>query len=617
MKVSKTLYFLGILIAVSCLLLLVRYFWGYENFWGGGRGGGSSSSSSSGCKFKKLGTYNLTTTALTDADTGKIYISALTSWDNITATHPDDTSYTYTSFTPVDASGVLVKQLINNVMKCNGIDVYDNELGINTKPALILCLEATVPSSASARTAAANVASRYITTALNTAYNLSGSTETSVKTAVDTAVTSAPTVTNTSDATVATAVYTAATTAAATALAATGATALSVKTAVIAALATAVTAAGTAATGDTNSSISRVFFVKSWVPFGTTSVNNVIAGEIAGNETSNNAYKPPAKAVAILQRKEGLPSTSLTYTLSYTICPASSRPEGFSYTDCCSGITNSTSVAPVAMTNADTSCCTSNNVCTPLVVKKSKGEDCSTGLECTSGNCQYGKCGDSVSLGAAEGETCATTSDCASGLKCSDSKKCSHEGAGISKYCKDHPSGYDPDTGRACSHESGPSELLCSNNSDCASPTKCVDGKCKLPDSESKWENRDWAHRGESNYDPYNLYSDSNHDSDDYLPSESEGNHHHSLAGLGSESREWNTRDSSNWSGFGNRHRGSDKDYHDQLERLEAQKYKESKGGSMKWLKPGFDTCNKLYNCNGGDDDDDDTCEGFASLKNM
>lgn len=96
---------------------------------------------------------------------------------------------------------------------------------------------------------------------------------------------------------------------------------------------------------------SRVFFVKCFVPRASASDSNAIVGEIGGNTIAT--YHDDVKPVAVIQGGLGVPNTTDTYTLSYTICAASSRPAGFAYSDCCKSILNTSPVISIAMTSAD------------------------------------------------------------------------------------------------------------------------------------------------------------------------------------------------------------------------------------------------------------------------
>jgi len=96
---------------------------------------------------------------------------------------------------------------------------------------------------------------------------------------------------------------------------------------------------------------SRVFFVKCFVPRASASDSNSIVGEIGGNTIAT--YHDDVKPVAVIQGGLGVPNTTDTYTLSYTICAASSRPPGFAYSDCCTSILDTASVTSIAMVAAD------------------------------------------------------------------------------------------------------------------------------------------------------------------------------------------------------------------------------------------------------------------------
>ena len=98
---------------------------------------------------------------------------------------------------------------------------------------------------------------------------------------------------------------------------------------------------------------SRVFFVKSFVPISTSATDrNVIVGEIGDSRV--RVYSGTVQPVAVIQGAIGTPNINDTYTLSYTICSAASRPAGFSYTDCCSNISNTAAVVSVNMVATDT-----------------------------------------------------------------------------------------------------------------------------------------------------------------------------------------------------------------------------------------------------------------------
>ena len=201
-------------------------------------------------------------------------------------TKVNDTSYSYVSLTKLDTTGNDVFSRIISIMNCFAIPEYSGDLGVNTKPALVLCLQ----------------------------------------------------------------------------------------------------------NNDTTATISRVFFVKCFVPVqgASASDSNVIVGEIA-NGTSAVYTAGGPQPVTLLQNVTGspiIPPSSATlysstvaysngnivydatgnyymynnatsasgklltetayftpkdysYSLSYSICAAGNRPQGFSYTDCCSNISNS------------------------------------------------------------------------------------------------------------------------------------------------------------------------------------------------------------------------------------------------------------------------------------
>ena len=227
------LFFIGVVAILFARYVMVKY----DYFTG----------SPVTCGFKTLGSYKLTTNKASLTATGAkglIYISDLTAWKNISYTRSNDSTYSYTDFTPTDLSSVDVKTRINNLMGCNSIPEFSGVVGVNTKTALILSLQSTTTPG------------------------------------------------------------------------------------------------------------SRVFFVKCFVPSSTASDSNAIVGEISGNTIA--AYTDTVKPVAVIQGAFGTPNTADTYTLSYTLCVAASRPEGFSYTDCCSNAFTSTAAVPsVAMTADD------------------------------------------------------------------------------------------------------------------------------------------------------------------------------------------------------------------------------------------------------------------------
>ena len=195
------------------------------------------------CSFKTLGTYSLTTnkSSLTASGAnGLIYIPSASSltWNSIAHTGETDTSFYYVDFTPLEKGGANVKSLINNVMSCNKIPEFGDSAGVNTKTALILCLQSIQTPS------------------------------------------------------------------------------------------------------------SRVFFVKCFVPYSDLTASNVIVGEKAGS----NIYTDTIKPVTMIQGASGTPNLTDTYTLSYSLCVANSRPEGFLYTDCCSNLNSDKIISLVSAT---------------------------------------------------------------------------------------------------------------------------------------------------------------------------------------------------------------------------------------------------------------------------
>jgi len=233
MKTLIIIFFIGVLAIVLFRFMYTQY----ENF-----------SSPVACTFKTLGKYKLSTdkSLVTNSTSkGLIYISSVSDWRNITYTKAADLIYSYTDFTPTDLTDKDVKSTINKLMRCNNIPEFSNAVGVNSKAALILCLQ--------------------------------------------------------SDTTVG----------------------------------------------------SRVFFVKSFVPLSTSAADrNVIVGEIG--DSTVRAYSGTVQPVAVIQGAIGTPNITDTYTLSYTICSAASRPAGFSYTDCCSNISNTAAVVSVNMIATDT-----------------------------------------------------------------------------------------------------------------------------------------------------------------------------------------------------------------------------------------------------------------------
>ena len=280
--------FLGLLFLIVCTII---FKYAVEGF------------AASQCTFIKLGDYNLSTdisvkTGVSSYGTkkGLIYIpSGSTTFDSLKYQKTSDLNYSYISLTKKDINDIDVFERIKSIMACQGVPEFSNTLGINSKAALILCLQS------------------------NT---------------------------------------------------------------------------GT---------LSRTFFVKCFVPSvnSTTDDSNVIIGEIANN-TSSAIYTNTVKPVALIQNSIGTPNIlplSITnysatttyaindkilfngkvykmvegaggpgyapdrandklwslidysYSLSYTVCPAASRPQGFLYTDCCSGVSDTTRISTTNWTN--------------------------------------------------------------------------------------------------------------------------------------------------------------------------------------------------------------------------------------------------------------------------
>lgn len=240
--------FLGLLFLVVCAILIKYTVDGFA---------------ASQCTFIKLGDYNLSTdtsvkTGVTSYGTknGLIYIpSGSITFDALQYQKPNDTNYSYISLTKTDINGIDVFERIKSIMKCKGVPEFSGDLGINTKPALLLCLQSN---------------------------------------------------------------------------------------------------AGT---------LSRTFFIKCFVPSANSMVDdsNVIVGEIANN-SSSAVYTTTVRPVSLIQNSVGVPNilpatpvsgTDYSYSLSYTICPAASRPEGFAYTDCCSAVDSSTRITFNSWANLD------------------------------------------------------------------------------------------------------------------------------------------------------------------------------------------------------------------------------------------------------------------------
>jgi hypothetical protein len=232
------------------------------------------------CTFIKLGDYNLSTDNTVKAGVssygnkkGLIYIpTGSLTFNSLQYQKTGDLNYSYVSMTKTDINGIDVFARIQSIMACNGIPEFSNTLGVNSKAALILCLQSN------------------------------------------------------------------------------------------------------------SGTLSRTFFVKCFAPKlnSTTDDSNVIVGEI-GNNTTSAAYTATIKPVALIQNSVGIPnimptvpvtSTDYSYSLSYTICPAASRPQGFLYTDCCSGVDDSTRITPTSWTDlvlTDSTKCPGTTTSTPTV----------------------------------------------------------------------------------------------------------------------------------------------------------------------------------------------------------------------------------------------------------
>ena len=280
--------FLGLLFLVVCAILIKYTVDGFA---------------ASQCTFIKLGDYNLSTDTTVKAGVssygnkkGLMYIpSGSTSFNSLQYQKTNDSNYSYISLTKTDINGIDVFARIKSIMECKGVPEFSGDLGINTNPALLLCLQSN----------------------------------------------SGP--------------------------------------------------------------LSRTFFIKCFVPRAnsTTDDSNMIVGEIANN-TSSAVYSTTVRPVSLIQNTVGTPNilpTTITdysatttysvnnqilfngktykmvegagvpgyapdrtndtlwspvdysYSLSYTICPAASRPQGFLYTDCCSGVSDSTRITPINWSN--------------------------------------------------------------------------------------------------------------------------------------------------------------------------------------------------------------------------------------------------------------------------
>lgn len=535
---------LSVLVIVTVVISICRYMKSVESF----------TSSPKPCHFVTLGSYNLTTAPITATSAkGLIHISSISAtpsisdWANLTHPVANDVTFTYTDFSPLDLNGINVKEAINAAMTCNKIPEFSKAAGINSSPALILCLQSytdAIPAGTGGVPAAI------------------------------------PAV------------------------------------------------------------ISRVFFVKCFVPLTSLPVanSNTIVGEIAGNKIATYNYPSGPLPVAVLQGATGVPSLTKTYTLSYTICPAGNRPQGFLYTDCCSDIDPA---KPIISYPAGTA-----ELITNCLSDQPQGATCTTGTQCSSGTCTNNICAPSVSKGSTLGQSCALTSDCQTGLTCSNNV-CRQP---MSAYCSKNPSSFDPANGMPCSKQvatysdvlsvgKNPIGNACTLDSDCLTGLKCSDNKCSQPLSA-------FCIRNPDAFDPANgvacssevltystdtkprYHEESVYDYDAWKYGEEKsrdgdaGSSGWGLSGWGSG---WGSGDksgdksgrsekSSKWSGDGNRWRGSDKDEADQLENMRPQRFNSGSIVDMSTMQPSLTTCNKYYNCKKQSDMDDDSCEGFTSL---
>ena len=261
-------------------------------------------------------------------------------------------------------------------------------------------------------------------------------------------------------------------------------------------------------TASTNPTLSRVFFVKCFVPVNPSCPSGgvgAIVGETSG-ENGSGSYTP----VTMIQGAVGTPNTSDMYTLSYTICAASSRPQGFTYKDCCSSIDDTKWIVPTSITASDPAnyCCNSsncaapqfcsNNICKTLGVAGAacvadsgcvsgicnsagqcttplgaEGVACSTDRECASGTCLSSKC---TAVLAVEGGTCSRGTDCVSGT-CTNNK-CAASVGGYKDDCdvdKDCVSGMCDTDSNTC--EGVAPGSTCSETADCATG-RCIKKVC-------------------------------------------------------------------------------------------------------------------------------------------
>ncbi len=439
-----------ILIGVIAIVLSMFLFTQYEFF-----------ASPVSCTFKTLGSYKLSTNkslVTSSSSKGLIYIEDLTSWAKITHTDANDLTYSYTDFTPKDTNGVDVKTRINNIMKCNKIPEYGGQVGVNSKAALILCLQS------------------------NTRPGLRGPG-------------------------------------------------------------------------------SRVFFVKSFVPLRNVSGSNVIVGEIAGNTiaTYNDAMKP----VSVIQGALGTPNTTDTYTLSYTICAAKERPEGFLYTDCCSGINSSVPVTSSDMNTDDLKPCDETSKVEYTGDKSHDNTDGSrTGKH--DPTCKSGK------YSAVTGGECTGT--------------------------------YDTDTYLLVSKPGDP---------DCKTGKTSLQtgGKCT-----GTYDTVFYAKLEEKRRNPYKDASGNIYDFDPDCGKKGDVDTKTGLICTGPISKD-DLSNTNSWSWFESWKRDKQKEKEEDTEKDDddndipneysrEQKYKRC-GSSEEYLKPGFSECQKYYNCKKDDDDYD------------
>jgi len=445
------LFFIGVLAILFARYVMVKY----DYFTG----------SPVTCGFKTLGSYKLTTTKADLTATGAkglIYISDLTKWSSISYTRANDSTYSYTDFTPIDLSSVDVKTRINNIMGCNSIPEFSGDVGVNSKTALILCLQSTTTPD------------------------------------------------------------------------------------------------------------SRVFFVKCFVPTSNASDSNIIAGEIAGNTIAT--YSDTVKPVAIIQGALGTPNTADTYTLSYTLCVAASRPEGFTYTDCCSNaFTSTTAVPSAAMTAADLktpSQCSADRAASDTSTTTNSNTFDWGGTDQRDPNCKAGK--HSVVTGG----------------YCTGSK--------------------DTDLYKSMSADN-----------DITTRREALDylaAKGKSDESDTSWRDRHSSSHGSSGSSSHGSGSRDNNDDNDHNDDEDE------------DENDSSTGRDNIWNNHRDHHRDHDNSSSSTSNLSDAdlaklknllsnntspndfsfpQKYYNNRGGSGS-LKPGLSDCQKYYNCKKNDDEDDD-----------